>query len=203
MAKTKKEEEILEDKVSEDSVEEKNEQEVESPEVGEKAEENESSQDDEKSFEKAKKEEKSLSKEEETFKVQLQRMQAEFQNFRKRVEKEKAELSLFVKAEFVKRFLPLLDDMNRLKTNLESDEKTLKNALDMVFKKLDDFTKSESIETFAEVGEVFDPNLHDALMQVPTDDKKQDETIAQVFEPGIKVGERIVRHAKVQVFQHQ
>ena len=116
-----------------------------------------------------------LSQEEETFKSQLQRLQAEFLNYKKRVEKEKIELSSFVKGEFVKRFLPVLDDIERLRSNIDADEATVKEALQMVFKKVDDFTSSEKIEYVGVEGEAFDPNLHEALMQVPTDEEEKDE----------------------------
>lgn len=200
MAKDSKEE-VLEN-------EEVNEQPVEETESEENVEENstEESTSDENVDESSQEEvveEKELSKEEQTFKVQLQRLQAEFMNYKKRVEREKIELSSFVKGEFVKRFLPVLDDINRVQTNLESDEKTIKDALGMVFKKVDEFVEKEKIEKVGVEGEAFDPNLHEALMQVPTDDEAQDETIAQVFEQGYKVGEKIVRFAKVQVYQKQ
>lgn len=142
-----------------------------------------------------------ISKEEETFKSQLQRLQAEFMNYKKRVEKEKIELSTFVKGEFVKRFVPVLDDLTRVRENMESDDKALKDALGMVFKKLEEFTAKEKIELFAVAGDEFDPNLHEALMQVPTEDEKLDHTLAQVFEQGYKVGDKIIRFAKVQVYQ--
>ena len=142
-----------------------------------------------------------LSQEEETFKSQLQRLQAEFINYKKRVEKEKIELSTFVKGEFVKRFVPVLDDLTRVRENMESDDKTLKDALGMVFKKLEEFTAKEKIELFAVQGDEFNPNLHEALMQVPTEDEKLDHTLAQVFEQGYKIGDKIIRFAKVQVYQ--
>ena len=157
----------------------------------------------EEKVEEVEEEKKPLSKEEETFKTQLQRLQAEFLNYKKRVEREKGELSLFVKGEFVKRFLPVLDDVSRVKSNIDADEKTLKGALEMVFKKVDEFQEKESISFVGEIGETFNPELHEALMQVPTEDDEKDETVASVFEPGYKIGDKILRFAKVQVYQKQ
>lgn len=145
------------------------------------------------------KEAEPLSEEEETFKIQLQRLQAEFMNFKKRTEREKFELSTFVKAEFTKRFLPVVDDINRLKENVDADEKTMKDALKLVFSKVDKFFEDEKIATVAAVGDEFDPNLHEALMQQPVEDEKDDDKVLNVFEQGYKIDEKIIRFAKVQV----
>lgn len=145
------------------------------------------------------KEAEPLSEEEETFKIQLQRLQAEFMNFKKRTEREKFELSTFVKAEFTKRFLPVVDDINRLKENVDADEKTMKDALKLVFSKVDKFFEDEKIATVAAVGDEFDPNLHEALMQQSVEDEKDDDKVLNVFEQGYKIDEKIIRFAKVQV----
>jgi molecular chaperone GrpE len=140
-----------------------------------------------------------LSEEEETFKLQLQRLQAEFLNYKKRTEKEKFELSAFVKAEFTKRFLPVFDDISRLNENVNADENTLKDALKLVSSKLDKFFEDEKITSVAAVGDEFDPNFHEALMQLPVEKDEDDDKIISVFEQGFKINDRIIRFAKVQV----
>jgi molecular chaperone GrpE len=143
--------------------------------------------------------EDNLSEEEESYKIQLQRLQAEFLNFKKRTEKEKMELSQFVKVEFIKRFLPAIDDIFRLDQFKEKEDKSLADGIDLVIRKIDDFFKQEKLEQFAEVGDDFNPELHEALMQQPVENEKDDEKILNVFEKGFKLGDKIIRYAKVQV----
>ena len=149
--------------------------------------------------EEANKKEEVLSEEEESYKIQLQRLQAEFLNFKKRTEREKMELSQFVKIEFMKRFLPAIDDIFRLDEFKEKEDKSLVEGIDLVVRKIEDFFKQEKIEQFAEKGDEFDPELHEALMQQPVEDEKDDDKILNVFEKGFKVGDKIIRYAKVQV----
>jgi molecular chaperone GrpE len=169
-----------------------------------KMDEQEIEQDSSSSAEEAEKVEQDIKKmlvEEETFKVQLQRLQAEFMNYKKRVEREKSELSTFVKGEFTKRFLPIIDDMNRIRTNINSDEKALKDALNMVFNKLEKFISDEKIAPIAKVGDHFNAEFHEAIMQVPTEKTEDDEKIVSVFEQGYKLNDRVLRFAKVQVYK--
>lgn len=140
-----------------------------------------------------------ISEEEEAYKIQLQRLQAEFMNFKKRTEKEKFELSTFVKAEFTKRFLPVMDDITRINENVNADENTLKDALKLVSAKLGKFFEDEKITAVAAVGDEFDPHFHEALMQQPVENDEDDDKIISVFEQGFKINDRIIRFAKVQV----
>ncbi|MCB0279783.1 MAG: nucleotide exchange factor GrpE [Calditrichaeota bacterium] len=142
-----------------------------------------------------------LTEEEETYKEQLMRLQAEFQNFRKRTDREKMELSEFVKAEFLKRFLPVFDDLHRLDQYIEKAEKPLQDGLNLVFKKLNDFIEAEKVEKIGKVGEDFDPNFHEALLQAPVENEEDDNKIMMVLEHGYKLNDRIIRYAKVQVGQ--
>ena len=147
----------------------------------------------------AKKPVEKLSEEEETYKEQLMRLQAEFQNFRKRTEREKMELSEFVKVEFLKRFLPVFDDLHRLDQFVENAEKPLQDGLNLVFKKLNDFIEAEKVTKIGKVGDEFDPHYHEALLQTPVETDEQDNKIMMVMEHGYKMNDRIIRYAKVQV----
>lgn len=140
-----------------------------------------------------------LSEEEETFKLQLKRVQAEFINFKNRTTKEKQEIGVYVKSEFTKRFLPVLDDLQRLNEHLEADHDKLKEAISMVLGKLDKFLENEKISPIAAKGDEFDPNFHEALMQQPVEDEKDDNKIMNIFEQGYKMEEKVIRFAKVQV----
>lgn len=140
-----------------------------------------------------------LTADEESFKVQLQRVQADFQNYKRRVEKDRVALTAFVKSEFVKRFLPVIDDMYRLNNHLDVDVEELRKSVQLIMTKLEQFFEQEKIKPLAEVGAEFDPNLHDALMQQPVEDDSQDEKILMVFEQGYQLEDTVIRHAKVQV----
>ena len=143
--------------------------------------------------------EEKLSEEEETYKSQLLRVQAEFVNFKNRTLREKQDIGVFVKSEFTKRFLPVLDDLNRLNDHLESENDKLKEAIKMVLNKLDKFLEDEKIAPIATKGDEFDPNYHEALMQQPVEDDKDDNKVMNVFEQGYKMEDKVIRFAKVQV----
>jgi molecular chaperone GrpE len=123
----------------------------------------------------------------------LQRVQAEYANYRKRVDRDRAAVREFAVAGVLTDLLPVLDDIGRARDHdeLTGGFKAVADALESAVGKL-------GLSTFGEPGEVFDPNIHEALMHSYSADVTE-PTCVQVLQPGYKVGERILRPARVAV----
>jgi len=124
------------------------------------------------------------------------RLKAEFDNFRKRKESEISALLKYEGKHFILDFLSILDNINR---GIDSyKDENIQKALLLI---KEDFLKkmsSKEIKEFGEVGETFNPELHEALTTANLKDKKEDE-IVEVYEVGFKYKDLIIRHAKVVV----
>ena len=124
------------------------------------------------------------------------RLKAEFDNFRKRKESEISALLKYEGKHFILDFLSILDNINR---GIDSyKDENIQKALLLI---KEDFLKkmgSKEIKEFGEVGEIFNPELHEALTTANLKDKEEDE-IVEVYEVGFKYKDLIIRHAKVVV----
>ena len=125
------------------------------------------------------------------------RVLAEYDNFRKRSRKEKEGLYVDVKAETVQKFLPVFDDLERALANETSDE-AYKKGVELTMAGLRKVMTGLGVEEFGEVGDAFDPNSHNAVMHVDSEELGEN-VIAQVFQKGFRIGEKVIRHAVVQV----
>ena len=125
------------------------------------------------------------------------RLAAEYDNFRKRTQKEREALYTDVKAETVGKFLPVFDNLQRALAQETADE-AYKKGVEMTMTQLVGILNGLGVEIFGEVGEVFDPNIHNAVMHTE-DEALGENVISQVFQKGFKLGEKIVRFAMVQV----
>ena len=125
------------------------------------------------------------------------RVAAEYDNFRKRAVKEKDAAYGNGKADAVAKILPIYDNLERA-LNQPTEDAAFKKGVEMTMTELTKILTGLGVEIFGEVGDSFDPNLHNAVMH--TDDESLGEnTIAQVFQKGFKIGEKVVRFAMVQV----
>tara|TARA_R110002126_G_scaffold14765_3_gene61328 strand:+ start:7346 stop:7924 length:579 start_codon:yes stop_codon:yes gene_type:complete len=132
------------------------------------------------------------------------RKAAELENVRKRVQKERFQLREQVKAEALQDFLPLNDDLLRtLDASKETEvEENFLAGVEMVSNKFDEILSKYGIEKIDETGVPFDVNLHDALLRQPaSDDKIHSDTVLQILERGYRMGEKVIKHAKVIVSQ--
>lgn len=131
------------------------------------------------------------------------RLAAEFDNFRKRTDRERRELSGRAQADLVKRLLDVLDDLQRYASQdpAGSNAETLIEGAQLVEKKFRHALESAGLETIAAEGEFFNPETMEALMTVPTDKPEEDEMVAAVFQKGYRFGDVLVRPARVQVKQ--
>ena len=125
------------------------------------------------------------------------RVAAEFDNFRKRTVKEKEASYGNGKADAVAKMLPVYDNLERA-LNQETSDAAYKKGVEMTMNELTKIFTSLGVEIFGNVGDEFDPNLHNAVMHVENEELGEN-VIAQVFQKGFKIGEKIVRFAMVQV----
>jgi molecular chaperone GrpE len=124
----------------------------------------------------------------------LKRVQAEFANYRKRVERDREATRELNIAEVVKALLPVLDDLSLAEAHGDLTEGPMVVIVQKLRSGLDKF----GLTSVGAKGDVFDPNLHEALVQLPTPDVTVN-TVADVIAPGYKIGERLLRPAKVAV----
>ena len=125
------------------------------------------------------------------------RVAAEFDNFRKRTVKEKEASYGNGKSDAVAKILPIYDNLERA-LNQETTDAAYKKGVEMTMNELIKIFTSLGVEIFGNVGDEFDPNLHNAVMHVENEELGEN-VIAQVFQKGFKIGEKVVRFAMVQV----
>ena len=129
---------------------------------------------------------------------QLLRTLAEYDNFRKRSQREKEALYAECKASVINALLPVADNFDRIFANPDGTLEDYKKGVEMTFKQFSDVFKNLGIEAFGEVGEEFDPNFHNAVMHTE-DDSVGENTITNVLVKGYKLGDKIIRPAMVAV----
>ena len=125
------------------------------------------------------------------------RVAAEFDNFRKRTVKEKEASYGNGKADAVAKMLPVYDNLERA-LNQPTEDAAYKKGVEMTMNELTKIFTSLGVEIFGNVGDEFDPNLHNAVMHIDSEELGEN-VIAQVFQKGFKIGEKVVRFAMVQV----
>lgn len=129
-------------------------------------------------------------------KEQLLRVTAEYANFRKRSEKEKQDSYVFAKSDTIKELLPVIDNLERALQSEQQDFDGLKKGVEMTFESLMSTLKKLGIEVYGKSGDIFDPNLHNAVMHIE-DENLKDGEIVDVFQKGYKIDDRIIRPAMV------
>ena len=125
------------------------------------------------------------------------RVAAEFDNFRKRTIKEKEASYGNGKADAVAKMLPVYDNLERA-LNQETTDAAYKKGVEMTMNELVKIFTALGVEIFGNVGDEFDPNLHNAVMHIENEELGEN-TIAAVFQKGFKIGDKVVRFAMVQV----
>lgn len=133
----------------------------------------------------------------------LMRLQADFDNFRRRTAGEKEQLSGFVTAGVVGKFLKVLDNFERAEASAEktADLEGLLTGMKQIRRQFEETFKELGVEEIVAQDAKFDPNLHEAVMRGQNPDV-EDETIDMVFEKGYKLHDRVIRHSKVRVISN-
>ena len=123
------------------------------------------------------------------------RMYAEFENYKKRTEKEKQNTALYAKADVVEMLLPVIDSMENA-IAIETADENLKQGISLMFEQIRIFLEKNGVEEIGKVGEEFNPELHDAISIQKVENANSGEIIS-VFRKGYKIKDRIIRHAMV------
>ena len=131
-------------------------------------------------------------------KDKLLRVMAEYDNFRKRSQKEKEMAYGDTKASTIAEFLPVYDNFIRAMSTDTTDLDSFKKGIEMIFNQYGETFKKLGVESFGEKGEEFDPNIHNAVMH-GEDENLPENSISDVFSTGYKMGDRVIRPAIVKV----
>ena len=128
---------------------------------------------------------------------QYLRLAAEFDNFRKRSAKEKDNIYQDARAETVKKFLPVYDNLERAMKNETADE-AYKKGVEMTMRELVKILEAMDVKPFGIAGDIFDPQRYHAVRHVE-DEALAENVVAEVFQTGFLMGERVIRFAMVKV----
>ena len=142
-------------------------------------------------------EEEKLKKELEESKDKYLRLMAEYDNFRKRSAKERLELSATVKGNTIGEILPVFDNFERALA-AETQDTNYKAGVEMIFKQFGDMLTKLGVEIIDPIGQTFDPNIANAVNQIEDENLGENE-VAQVFQKGYKIGDKVIRYAMVVV----
>lgn len=128
----------------------------------------------------------------------VKRLQADFENFRRRTSKEREELANVVTQDLLKGMLPILDNFDRAMAAEQKDSEAFQKGVEMIYTQLHETLKNDGLELIDTAGQKFDPNFHQAVMRVENPDL-EDDTIAQELQKGYIVKGRVIRPSMVQV----
>jgi len=144
-------------------------------------------------------ERKELSNEELEYLKQLQRLQAEFDNYRKRINKERTNLFNMAKGELISQVIPVLDDLDRMiNYHQESDHQCSVEGVNLIYQKLLKVLNEEGLEEIPSVGEKFNPEVHEAV-GVEKTDKKNDDIVLEEWQKGYLFSGKLLRPSRVKV----
>lgn len=127
----------------------------------------------------------------------LQRIEAEFENYCKRVEKENHTFRKYAKSELIKKLLPTLDSFELALKNHQDKEKFMK-GMEMIYAQLFQTLEDEGLKKIESLGRKFDPFFHEVLM-TEVNKEKEDEEITEELQRGYMLGDKILRYAKVKI----
>lgn len=128
----------------------------------------------------------------------FQRLSADYANFQKRAPKQIADSVAYQKEAIIKSFLPCLDNFEHALAGAASAEtiESVTKGVRIVFEHMQEVLKSHGLERIDSLGAEFDPSIHEAMMR-RTEDDKADNIVLEEFQPGYKLGDRVIRPAKV------
>lgn len=127
----------------------------------------------------------------------LKRIMAEFENYKKRSNKEREMLYNSLLADIVSSFLPVIDNLEKA-SSAETEDESYKQGIELVLKQFNDVLAKFGVEEIKTVGETFDPEVHEAVSSIQ-DEAKGEKEIVQEYRKGYKIGTKVVRHSMVVV----
>lgn len=128
------------------------------------------------------------------------RLQADFINYKKRVEKEKESIYAYASEELICQILPVIDNFERALDSVNDSQKddSFYKGIEMVYKQLLDILKKNGLEEINAIGEKFDPNLHHGVAQEESSEHEED-TIIEVYQKGYKLKDKVIRPSMVKI----
>ncbi|SDB98006.1 molecular chaperone GrpE [Pelagirhabdus alkalitolerans] len=143
-----------------------------------------------------------VKKEKEDLQDKYVRLQAEYDNFRKRTQREKAADLKYKSQSVVEQLLPVVDNFERALEAKPDDDTvtTFYEGMEMIYRQLEQVLESEGVEEIKTVGEAFDPNVHQAVLQVE-DDNYDSNVVVEEMQKGYRLKDRVIRPAMVKVNQ--
>lgn len=124
------------------------------------------------------------------------KLQAETENYKKRILKEKTDFAQFANEKLIKELVPIYENLERALNAEDTSFDNLKAGVDMIFKSFTSFLEKEKVKPIPSVGEKFDPKIHEALSQIESADEEEN-TVLQEFSKGFYLNDRVLRPAKV------
>jgi molecular chaperone GrpE len=149
---------------------------------------------------------KEASKEKEEYLTGWQKERAEFANYRKQEDERKAIFSEAMRERILTRFLSVIDSFNMAFANKEAWEKVDENwrkGVEYIYSQMNAIFEEYGVKSIGEEGEIFDPNIHQSIDVVETDKKELEHKVATVIQKGYKLGERVMRPARVNVYEYK
>ncbi|MEG2348800.1 MAG: nucleotide exchange factor GrpE [Clostridia bacterium] len=127
----------------------------------------------------------------------LKRNMADFDNFKKRINKEKDSMYVTIASDIIIDILPIIDNFEKAMQAKTKDE-SFKNGMEMIYNQIIEVLKKVGVEEICAMKETFDPNLHEAVMHIE-DEKYSEKEIIEVFRKGYKINDKVIRHSMVKV----
>lgn len=127
------------------------------------------------------------------------RLYSEFENYKRRISKDRIEQSKMAGADIFLSFLPIIDDLERALKSLEDtkDSKSAKEGVKLIYTKIKNITSSKGLKEMDAVGKLFDPEIHDAIANVPAPSDELKGKVIEETEKGYFLNDKVIRHAKV------
>ena len=126
------------------------------------------------------------------------RLAAEYDNFRKRTDREKSDLAAYATARTVEKLLPVLDNLDKASQNKGEDIKAFGDGIDMITKNFTDILNSAGVKEIEALGKEFNPELHNAISTEESDGDNEN-IVVEVYQKGYAIDDKVIRHAIVKV----
>ncbi|MEK7106457.1 MAG: nucleotide exchange factor GrpE [Patescibacteria group bacterium] len=149
---------------------------------------------------------KTARKEKEEYLTGWQRAKADYVNLQKEMDQVRANTSLITKEKIVESLLPSIDSFDMAMANKEAWESVDKNwrtGVEYIYQQIITGLSDVGVEIIDKTGIKFDPNLHQSIESITTDDESKDHTIEKIVQAGYKIGDRVIRPARVNIFEYK
>ncbi|MEK7219536.1 MAG: nucleotide exchange factor GrpE [Patescibacteria group bacterium] len=145
-------------------------------------------------------------KEKEEYLTGWQKERAEFANYKKGEDDRRVMFSESMRERILAKFLPVIDSFNMAFANKESwvkIDESWRKGVEYIYSQMNGIFEEYGVKSIGEIGEIFDPNIYQSIETTPTDKKELDHTVSSVTQKGYKLGERVLRPARVNVYEYK